>query len=237
MSAISKLANQSNAGSEATQLPAAVAIPINGIALPGELFVPVDARGIVLYTVASGCIRETPCNSMVARHLYVASLGTLIFSLLTSPEAQKDVRSGDWSFDLDLLTHRLLLATKWVMQQPRTGHLRIGYLATSTGAAAALVAAAQLGYVVEAVVSRGGRPDFAGDYFARVTAPTLLIVGERDEGLLDLNRHAYNRLTCRKEMTVIPGASHLFDEPGALDQVGKLAAAWFRTHLKPRPRT
>ena len=214
-----------------------VVLPLNGISLTGELVIPVGARGIVLYMLSSGCSRETSRNRLIVRQLEACGIGSLLFSLLTPSEAGKDAHTGYWSFDLELLTHRLLLATQWVMQDPRTRDLGLGFLGTSTGAAAALVAAAQLGYAVQAVISRGGRPDFAGDSLPRVTAPTLFIVGERDTGVLDLNRNAYERLVCRKQLTVVPEASHLFEEPGALEHVATLAADWFRTHLKPIERT
>lgn len=208
-------------------------IPVDGIHLTAERVVPANAEGVVLLAGAGGCIRETRRQGLVARQLEASGLATLVIHLLTRTEAEKDELTGYWSFDLELLNHRLIQVTRWVRQQPSTQRLGIGYLGTGTGAAAALVAAAELGGVVQAVVARGGRPDFAGDALPRVTAPTLFIVGERDTGVLNLNRHAYERLGGRKQLAVIPGAGHLFEEAGALEQVATLATDWFRTHLKP----
>ena len=214
-----------------------VIIPIDGIDLPADRVVPAGAQGLVLFMVTRGCIRETPRAELLARAIEGRGVATLSFSLLTDAEAEKDHHTGDWSFELDLLTHRLLQATNWAMREPQTRDLGIGYTGTSTFAAAALVAAAQLGYAVQGVVSRSGRPDFVGDALPRVTAPTLLIVGERDEALMDINRRAFDDLECRKRLSVVAGAGHLFDEPGTLEQVGELAAEWFSTHLKGIKRT
>lgn len=216
----------------ASHLSEKVAIPINGISLPAELVVPAGACGLVLFTLAGGCIRETSRAGLMAQAIEAGGVATLTFSLLTRAESKKDHHTGYWSFDLDLLTHRFLQATSWAMRQPETRDLGIGYMGTSTFAAAALVAAARLGYIVQGVVSRAGRPDFAGESLPKVMAPTLLIVGERDEALLDINRRAMERLFCRKELSIVPEADHLFEEAGALEQVGALAADWFRTHLK-----
>lgn len=213
-----------------------VTIPLNGNELPAELVLPVGARGLVLFLVGCGCVRETPRSASIARRIQAAGMATLTLALLTTTEAQKDHQTGCWSFDLDLLTHRLLRATGWAMQQPPTRDLGIGYIGTSTFAAAALVAAGQLGYAVQAVVARAGRPDFAGDWLPKVSAPTLLIVGERDESMLALNRAAQQRLACPNRLAVVAGASHLFEEPGTLAQVGELAADWFASHLKPIKR-
>ena len=207
-------------------------IAINGLELPAELVVPAGAQGLALFMVASGCILETPRVELLARAIQAGGIATLSFSLLTRAEAGHDRHTGDWSFALDLLTRRLLQATNWAMRWPRTRGLGIGYIGTSTFAAAALVAAAQLGHAVQGVVSRSGRPNFAGDSLTRVTAPTLLIVGEHDESIADINRGAFDRLVCRKRFSVVSGAGHLFAEPGTLEQVGKLAAEWFRLHLK-----
>ena len=215
----------------------AVRIPINGVALPAELVVPSGATGLVLFMVASGGILETTRSDLIARTIQSRGLATLSFSLLTDAEARKDHHTGYWSFEIDLLAHRILCATSWALHQPQTRDLGIGYIATSTSASAALVAAAQLGYAVEAVVSRSGRPDFAGNSLLRVTAPTLLIVGERDEAVAEINRRAFDHLTAEKKLSVVAGAGHLFDEPGALEQVGELAAEWFSTHLKAVKRT
>src|SRR5688500_3099674 len=194
-----------------------VSIPTDGIGLPAELVVPPGAQGLVLFTVAAGSIREAPRVELLARAIEDRGIATLSFSLLTRAEAIKDGHTGYWSFELDLLTRRLLNATLWATQQLRTRDLGIGYFGTSTFAAAALVAAAQLGYAVQGVVSRSGRPDFAGDMLARVIAPTLLIVGAWDEPLLGITQRAFDRLVCRKRLSVVAGAGHLFEEPGTLE--------------------
>lgn len=215
----------------------AVTVPLNGISLPAELVLPAKARGLVLFLVGCGCVRETPRAGLIARRIEAAGLATLTLALLTTAEAQKDHQAGCWSFDLDLLTHRLLRATAWAMEQALTRDLAIGYIGTNTLASAALVAAGQLGYAVQAVVARAGRPDFAGAWLEKVSAPTLMIVGERDQTTLALNRGAVERLVCPHQLSVVAGASHLFEEAGTLEQVGDLAADWFATHLKPIKRT
>jgi dienelactone hydrolase len=214
----------------------AVRIPINGIALAGNLVVPANATGIVLFAHGSGSSRLSPRNQFVAQQVQAAGIGTLLFDLLTPAEERKDLTTGYWRFDIDLLTHRLVQATSWLVGEGFARESGVAYFGASTGAAAALVAAAQLGQSDHAVVSRGGRPDFAGEALARVTAPTLLIVGERDEGVLALNRGAYKHLTCEKQLSVIPGATHLFEEPGALEEVASRATTWFRDHFKPMER-
>lgn len=234
MNTTTELPPRARSGDGNGQLPS-VMIPLNGITLPAELVVPQRARGLVLFTTAAGCIAECPGYRVIVEQLPAAGIATLLFSLLTHAEADKDAHSGYWSFDLDLLTHRLLVATDWVRRQPRLHELGIAYCGTSTAAAAALVAAAQRGPAVQAVVCRSGRPDFAGDSLPRVTAPTLLIVAERDEGIVTLNRRAFARLTCPKRLAVIAGATHLFAEPGALHQVASLATEWFLQHLQPVP--
>lgn len=210
-----------------------VAIPINGITLAGELVVPDHARGLVIVIAANGYVRETPHYPKLARHLEARGMATLVIHLLTRAEAAKDEHTGYWSFDLELLSRRLVLATRWIMRDARLSGLGIGYLAASTGAAAALVAGVQLGPIVAAVVARGGRPDLARDYFEKATAATLLIVGERDHVLCDLNRQASSHLRCPVELAVVPGTDHLFDESGALEKLAALAAHWFEAHLKP----
>ena len=161
-------------------------------------------------------------------------MGTLLFDLLTRDEESLDARTGELRFDIGLLAGRLVTATRWVARQPDGEHLGIGYFGSSTGGAAALVAAAELPAVVDAVVSRGGRADLAGDALPRVAAATLFIVGERDDVVLQLNEEAFEQLRCEKELVVVPGATHLFEETGALDEVARLAAAWFKRHLKQR---
>jgi putative phosphoribosyl transferase len=206
-----------------------VRVAANGYTLEGTLTVPRGARGIVLFAHGSGSSRRSPRNRYVAGVLNRAGLATLLFDLLT-PDEEAGV-SGDQRFNIDLLAGRLLGATEWVSCRPETQGLRVGYFGASTGAAAALVAAADWPDVVEAVVSRGGRPDLAGDALARVKAATLLIVGGDDVEVLALNRAARRRLRAESDLAIVPGATHLFEEPGALEKVADLAAGWFTRHL------
>jgi len=193
--------------------------------LEGTLALPAGACAVVAFAHGSGSSRLSPRNRRVAAALNERGLGTLLFDLLTEAEAVDRV------FDIPLLAARLLDATRWLGEQPETRGLAIGYFGASTGAAAALVAAARSELDVGAVVSRGGRPDLAGSELARVRAPTLLIVGGRDAAVLDLNRAALAALRCEKELAIVPGATHLFEEPGALDEVIELAGSWFAAHL------
>jgi putative phosphoribosyl transferase len=171
---------------------------------------------VVLFAHGSGSSRRSPRNQFVARRLQSAGLGTLLFDLMTPAEERKDQDTGYWRFNITLLAERLVTVTRWLLAQPSARHLAPGYFGASTGAAAALVAAAELGTAIRAVVSRGGRPDLAGEALAVVTAPTLLIVGEADHGVLNLNRHALSQMTALAELAVVPRATHLFEEPGAL---------------------
>lgn len=195
--------------------------------LAGTLAWPDHPCGLVLFAHGSGSGRLSPRNQFVARQLRATGVGTLLFDLLTEPE------SSDRSnvFDIDLLAGRLLAATEWVARQPDTAGMPLGYFGASTGAAAALKAAARTALPVQAVVSRGGRPDLAAEALPRVTAPTLLIVGGRDTAVLELNRQALRRLTCTKRLVVVPGATHLFEEPGTLEDAGRWAAEWFIHYL------
>ena len=205
-----------------------VDIPVDSVHMEGLLTLPTGARGIVLFAHGSGSSRHSPRNNFVARVLNEKGMGTLLLDLLTLTE-NLDYHTR---FDMTLLTHRLLVATRWIKLQPQTRQLPLGYFGASTGAAAALQAAAALGPDVRAVVSRGGRPDLAGSHdLTRVKSPTLLLVGGRDEEVLALNHEAYARLPCTKELLVIPGATHLFDEPGTLDEVARQASGWFRHYL------
>ncbi|MDQ1245953.1 MAG: putative phosphoribosyl transferase [Actinomycetota bacterium] len=214
-----------------SSVDAEVSIPVGRVHLPGHLSVPADAAGVVIFVHGSGSSRLSPRNVAVAHDLQRRGLGTLLFDLLTRAEAD-DRRNV---FDIDLLADRLLGVTDWLRDdagvgEPRTTlthTLPIGYFGASTGGGAALVAAARSARPVAAVVSRGGRPDLADGYLPRVTAPTLLLVGGRDAQVLDLNRQAQARLTCPNELVVVPGATHLFEEPGTLEQVSRLAADWF----------
>jgi putative phosphoribosyl transferase len=199
--------------------------------LEGNLSLPDGARGVVLFAHGSGSSRHSPRNSHVARLLNEAKLATLLIDLLTSDEEAIDQRTAHLRFDIGLLAERLVGVTDWLMQHPDTRDLRVGYFGASTGAAAALVAAAERPQVVGAVVSRGGRPDLAGPALARVQAPTLLIVGGNDFQVIELNRAALAQLRCEKQLVIVPGATHLFEEPGALDEVARLAREWFERHL------
>jgi putative phosphoribosyl transferase len=208
-----------------------VKIPLGDIALEGELAVPDGAPGIVLFAHGSGSGRKSPRNLFVARALQGRRLGTLLFDLLTPEEVRQDDVDASLRFDVDLLAARLVSATDWLRHQP-VGHGRaLGYFGASTGAAAALVAASVRPSAIAAVVSRGGRPDLAGHQLGSVRAPTLLIVGEDDDAVVELNEEAFDRLSCPKELAIVPGATHLFGEPGALEAVAELAAAWFEVHL------
>jgi putative phosphoribosyl transferase len=199
--------------------------------LQGTLALPPQPAGLVVFVHGSGSSRMSPRNAAVAQRLRSTGLGTLLFDLLTEPEAAD--RSN--VFDIPLLAERLRETTTWLQRQPEAADLAIGYFGASTGAAAALMAAAASPGEVEAIVSRGGRPDLAGEALARVRAPTLLLVGSRDPVVLGLNQYALGRLACPARLVVIPGATHLFEEPGTLEEAGRLAAAWFLHHLASQP--
>jgi putative phosphoribosyl transferase len=207
-----------------------VQIPAAQVTLSGELNIPQHAAGVVVFAHGSGSSRHSPRNRHVAQTIRDAGLGTLLFDLLTRDEEAIDAYPRHLRFDIDLLAERLINATYWLNGE--FDHMRAGYFGASTGAAAALVAAAQLGEIVGAVVSRGGRPDLAADSLALVKAPTLLIVGGLDYPVIEMNRQAYALLECEKEIEIVPGATHLFEEPGRLEQVAHLAAKWFQTHLR-----
>jgi putative phosphoribosyl transferase len=206
-----------------------VRIPVDEVHIEGMLELPPNAQGVVLFAHGSGSSRHSPRNNYVARVLRDKGIGTLLLDLLTISE-DMDYQTR---FDIPLLTHRLWVATRWVKQHQPTRHLPIGYFGASTGAAAALQAAAALGEGIFAVVSRGGRPDLAGSHeLARVKSPTLLLVGGLDDEVIELNREAYAWLPCTKELSIIPGATHLFEESGTLEAVALQASAWFNQHLK-----
>jgi pimeloyl-ACP methyl ester carboxylesterase len=209
-----------------------VSIRTGEVELAGDLSIPEHARGLVLFAHGSGSSRKSTRNRYVAAELGRAGLGTLLLDLLTVDEERIDMATAALRFDIPMLADRLAGATGWAGKEEATASLRIGYFGASTGAAAALVAAARLGPAIAAVVSRGGRPDLAGPALPRVTAPTLLIVGGDDDIVIELNNEAYSQLACVKEMTIIPGASHLFEEAGALEEVARHAAAWFGRHLR-----
>lgn len=204
-------------------------IPIDSVGLDGSLVIPAGARGIVLFAHGSGSSRLSPRNNFVARVLQDAGLGTLLMDLLTK---QEDM-DYNTRFDIDLLTLRLQSATQWLLGQPQSQGLKLGYFGASTGAAAALRASAAMGPTIGAVVSRGGRPDLAWGALGQVRAPTLLIVGDLDQVVIDLNERAYRRLKAEKQLVLVPGATHLFEEPGTLEEVARLASEWFRRYLAP----
>jgi putative phosphoribosyl transferase len=204
-----------------------VALSSESISLSGFLGMPAKPKGIVLFAHGSGSGRFSPRNRYVARHLQEGGIATLLIDLLM-PDEELDRRNV---FDIDLLADRVLMASAWLQQDSRTRGLPLGYFGASTGAAAALQAAAQAPFRVGAIVSRGGRPDLAEPYLPRVTAPTLLLVGGEDYPVIEMNQHAYRLLRCPKQLTIIPGATHLFEEPGTLEQVAEQASKWFRQHL------
>jgi dienelactone hydrolase len=209
-----------------------VAVPTGGLTLAGDLMIPARSKGIVLFAHGSGSSRRSPRNRLVAARLNAAGIATLLFDLLTPDEEVLDRATGHLRFDIDLLAHRLVGATDWIGSEPATGALRVGYFGASTGAAAAIVAAALRPQVVAAVVSRGGRPDLAGHHLGRLKAPILLIVGGDDTPVIALNREALVRIKVReRELTIVPGASHLFEEPDTLEQAAELAAGWFERYL------
>jgi pimeloyl-ACP methyl ester carboxylesterase len=212
-------------------LERAVTIPAGGVTLHADLTIPPNPRGIVLFAHGSGSSRLSPRNRAVAAELQQAHFATLLLDLLTVEEERVDVMTRELRFDIPLLAARLVASTVWVRQHPDVRTLPVGYFGASTGAAAALVAAARLGDVVHAIVSRGGRPDMAGHSLAEVHAPTLLIVGGYDEPVVDLNRDARARMHGVTALKIVPRAGHLFEEPGAMAQVTELARAWFDQHL------
>jgi putative phosphoribosyl transferase len=208
-----------------------VDIPVEGVLLQGELVIPQRADAVVIFSHGSGSSRFSPRNQQVARYLREKSFGTLLFDLLTREED----RNYHNRFNIDLLTTRLVRVTDWLYKLPEAGSCRLGYFGASTGAASALRAASLSGEI-DAVVSRGGRPDLAMDVLHRVHAPTLLIVGSLDHDVLDLNRKAYRNLAGQKELAIVPGASHLFEEAGSMEKVCELASGWFKKYLHTEKR-
>lgn len=209
-----------------------ITIDTGKVALDGSLALPKSASGLVLFAHGSGSSRHSPRNRYVAQVLQAGGIGTLLFDLLTRQEESVDQYTAELRFDIGLLAERLIGATQWVMSQPDIQTLKLGYFGASTGAAAALVAAAKLPDAISAVVSRGGRPDLAEEALDSVRAPTLLIVGGDDEPVIGMNRHALARLRhAEKELVIIPGATHLFEEPGKLEEVARVATEWFTRYL------
>lgn len=208
-----------------------VVVQAGGASLEGNLAIPANAQGIVLFAHGSGSSHRSPRNRYVADVLRQAGLATLLFDLLTPGEEAIDLRTGHLRFDINLLSQRMIGATRWVQQQHATRHLAVGYFGASTGSSAALVAAAALPEAVAAVVSRGGRPDLATTALPAVLAPTLLIVGANDIPVIWMNQKALQQIQAEKRLDLVPGATHLFEEPGALEQVAQLASQWFGRYL------
>src|SRR5438874_1440085 len=199
--------------------------------LSGDLNIPKDVSALLLFAHGSGSSRRSPRNQFVARTLNEAGLGTLLFDLLTSEEETIDMQTREVRFNIHLLAERLVHATKWAKEQEQTRDLHMGYFGSSTGGAAALVAAIEVPQEVRAVVSRGGRPDLAGEALPKVQVPTLLIVGGNDDVVIELNEQARDRMHCEVKLEIVPGATHLFEEPGALERVAQLASNWFVVHI------
>lgn len=208
-----------------------VEINIDHVLLPGTLALPEDATGIVVFAHGSGSSRFSPRNQQVAEYLNYQGLGTLLFDLLTAGESEEDEETREYRFNIPLLSHRLVGVVDWLVGRDDYPSHKLGLFGASTGAAAALIAAAERPGNVAAVVSRGGRPDLAGETLAAVTAPTLLIVGSLDAEVITLNEQAAERLVCKHRIAIVPGASHLFPEPGKLEEVCRLSAGWFQHHL------
>ena len=208
-----------------------VKIQIGSALLAGQLTIPPDAKGIVLFAHGSGSSRLSPRNQLVARFLNDGQIATLLFDLLTLEEERLDQITGELRFNISFLAERLMQVTEWVAANPETHRFTVGYFGASTGSAAALMAAAELKGIVRAVVSRGGRPDLAGHLLSHVQAPTLLIVGGDDYGVVELNTQAFNLLSCKKKLEIVPKATHLFEESGTLESVGRMATIWFKEYL------
>ena len=208
-----------------------VLVSIDSIKLHGDLTIPKNAEGIVLFAHGSGSSRHSPRNKYVAQVLQKSGLATLLLDLLTEEEEKVDDYTAHLRFDIELLAKRLAGATHWITKNPDTKNLNIGYFGASTGAAAALVASVDCSNIIKAIVSRGGRPDLAGSALPRVKAPTLLIVGGNDSPVIEMNEEALNLLKIEKKIVIVPGATHLFEEPGTLEEVAQLGADWFVNHL------
>lgn len=208
-----------------------VIIPAGSVSLDGELSVPDDLRGLVIFAHGSGSSRHSPRNHLVAERLRRAGFGTLLFDMLTPQEVSSKNVEEHLQLNMGLLTQRLVCAAHWLASEDEARHQHIGFFGSNTGGGAALVAAADLGSDISAVVVRGGRADLAGGALRRVKCPTLLIVGRRDEDVLELNEEAYELLTCEKSLSIVPDASHNFEETGTLEQVARLGADWFDRHL------
>ena len=208
-----------------------IRVPSGEAVLEGNLLIPPGATGVVLFAHGSGSSRFSSRNRYVAEELRQGRVGTLLIDLLTRAEEQVDMRTAHLRFDIGLLADRLISAIEWLESEPQTAGLKVGLFGASTGGGAALVAAARRPDRVAAVVSRGGRPDLAGPALPNVKAPTLLIVGGHDEPVIEMNREAYDQMTAQRELKIVPGATHLFEEPGTLEEVARLAREWFRRFL------
>jgi putative phosphoribosyl transferase len=207
-------------------------IPLGNVVVEGTLTLPPGTKGVVLFAHGSGSSRFSPRNQYVAKEFNKATIGTLLFDLLTQEEEEIDMVTAEYRFNIPLLAQRLIGVTEWLRNDSQTKKLAFGYFGASTGAAAALIAAAKLPNEIAAVVSRGGRPDLAGDYLPNVVAPTLLLVGGLDAEVIELNHEAMDQMTAEKKLTIIPGATHLFEEPGTLEQVAKFSKDWFLRYLR-----
>jgi predicted alpha/beta-hydrolase family hydrolase len=207
-------------------------IPVGNVTVEGTLTLPPDAKGVVLFAHGSGSSRFSPRNQYVAKEFNKAKIGTLLFDLLTPEEEETDVVTAEYRFNIALLAERLVGATEWLRNDLLTKRFAFGYFGASTGAAAALIAAAKLPSEVMAVVSRGGRPDLAGEYLSSVVAPTLLLVGGLDTEVIELNRLAMDQMANEKKLVIVPGATHLFEEQGKLEEVAKLSINWFLRYLR-----
>jgi putative phosphoribosyl transferase len=224
--------------SESDGIKREVSIELEDATLEGTLVLPDGAEGLVLFAHGSGSSRHSPRNRYVAQVLQAHGIATLLFDLLTRSEEAIDQYSGELRFNIPFLAKRLMGATKWILNSPDTKNLKVGYFGASTGAGAALIAAAELPDLVSVVVSRGGRPDLAKDALRSVQAPTLLIVGGDDEPVIGMNREALAKLACPdKKLTIVPGATHLFEEPGTLEEAARVAAEWFSDHFKPAKKS
>jgi dienelactone hydrolase len=210
----------------------ALKIPVGNVVVEGNLTIPSGVRGVVLFAHGSGSSRFSPRNQYVAKEFNKAKIGTLLFDLLTSEEEEQDMFTAEYRFNIELLAERLIGATEWLKRNQQTKNYAFGYFGASTGAAAALIGAAKLPNDISAVVSRGGRPDLAADYLPKVVAPTLLLVGGLDTEVIKLNRQAMAQMTAEKRLIIIPGATHLFEEPGKLEEVAKASKDWFLSYLK-----
>jgi len=210
----------------------AIRIPVGSVEVEGNMFLPQETGCLIIFAHGSGSSRFSPRNQYVAKEFNKSGIGTLLFDLLTPGEEEEDELTGQYRFNISLLAQRLVSVTDWLQNDPQTARLKIGYFGASTGAAAALIAAAKLQRLISAVVSRGGRPDLAGQYLADVKAPTLLLVGGDDEEVIELNRQAQSQMNNENKLVVIPGATHLFEEPGKLEEVARFATDWFNRYLK-----